>query len=163
MHDFAVALAQRQVTLRSGAAPGADSAFENGCNFVHGPCEIYLPWEGFQDRSEREPDCLVTGECVEARRIASEIHPAWGACSDAAKALHTRNVYQILGPYLETPSLFVITWTLGGKPVGGTRTAILLAQVRGVPVFNLASREWALEEVVGAVLARRARARRRKT
>lgn len=34
--------------LRSGAAKGADEAFELGCDMVQGKKEIYIPWRGSQ-------------------------------------------------------------------------------------------------------------------
>ena len=34
-------------TLRSGAADGADAAFEKGCDISGGVKEIYLPWKEF--------------------------------------------------------------------------------------------------------------------
>lgn len=39
--------AKRRFLLRSGAADGADTAFEDGCDIYSGPKEIYLPWKGF--------------------------------------------------------------------------------------------------------------------
>ena len=46
---YADVLAELGFTLRSGAAPGADAAFEEGCDRVDGKKEIYLPWKGFQN------------------------------------------------------------------------------------------------------------------
>jgi len=50
-------------------------------------------------------------------------------CSDYAKKLHGRNVKQVLGDDLKTPSDFLLCWTKEGKDVGGTRTAIVLAGI----------------------------------
>ena len=41
-------LASEGYTLRSGHAPGADQAFEEGCDQVNGKKEIYLPWPNFE-------------------------------------------------------------------------------------------------------------------
>jgi len=41
--------AARSVLLRSGAAAGADSAFERGCDRLRGPKEIYLPWKSLTE------------------------------------------------------------------------------------------------------------------
>lgn len=46
MKDFAYAVAHEAI-LRSGGAPGADTAFEYGAKFAGGQREIYLPWSGF--------------------------------------------------------------------------------------------------------------------
>ena len=44
-------LAKMGWTLRSGGAPGADSAFEKGCDLGGGDKQIFLPWKGFQGNS----------------------------------------------------------------------------------------------------------------
>ena len=75
-----------------------------------------------------------------------QTHPAWQACSDYAKALHTRNVFQVLGSTLDNPSRFVLCWTPDGaeyghetsRETGGTGTAIRIADLFGIPVFNVA-------------------------
>ena len=51
--------------------------------------------------------------------------------------MHSRNCHQILGYDLKSPVDAVICWTPNGKMVGGTRTALLLAQDAGIPIFNL--------------------------
>lgn len=120
-------LERRGFTLRSGGAKGADSAFEAG---VKSAKQIFYHHEDI---------------CEEAFYIAKQIHPAWSACDDVAKRLHARNVYQVLGKDLQTPSDFVLCWTPDGsdgsfssRVTGGTRTAIVLAYQRDIPVFNFA-------------------------
>lgn len=119
--------------LRSGGADGADTAFEIGCDRRGGAKEIYLPWKGFNRRKG-----LVLNEEA-AERIVSVLHPAWHNCRDSVKKLHTRNVYQVLGQDLATPSKFVVCWTKQGRIEGGTATAIRLAISQEIPVFNLGS------------------------
>ena len=123
--------ARQGYVLRSGGANGADLAFENAYRAAKGSTEIYLPWEGFNGSSSE-----LYGVCPEALKLASTIHPAWHACSDAAKRLHARNCYQVLGRSLDRPSDLLVCWTPPGS-TGGTRTAIVLAERHGVPVFNL--------------------------
>ncbi len=118
--------------LRSGHADGADMAFENGCDSVEGRKEIYLPHKEFNKSKSilfHIPD--------KAYMIASEIHEAWHRCNEFAKNAHARNVCQILGYDLKTPTNLVICWTKNGKDVGGTRTAILLARQHEIKVYNL--------------------------
>ncbi len=43
----AIELAKLDYTLRSGAADGMDIIFEDGCNFMGGKKEIFLPEKGF--------------------------------------------------------------------------------------------------------------------
>lgn len=134
MSEISLKLCKKGYILRSGAAEGADSAFERGCNMVNGEKEIYLPWRGFNDSTS---GFFYISE--EAMVLASQIHPAWHKLKQGAKKLHARNCYQVLGPNLRnpTPSEFVICWTKGGLEVGGTRTAIVLAKNNNIPVYNL--------------------------
>lgn len=140
MRGIASTLGQRNWTLRSGHADGADISFEEGCISVNGTKEIYLPWQGFHQGRHKVNDGYVV-HClpnhIEAIGIAMETHPNWKACSSAAQLLHTRNVYQIAGMNLDTPVSMVICWTKDGNATGGTGQAIRLAQRESIPVFNL--------------------------
>ena len=154
MRRIGYRMAQLGYVGRSGGADGADSAFyegyitakQNGSN--RGNFEVYLPWEGFNGLA------LGTDEVINSKRkanyqdameIASQIHPAWHRCTDGAKALHTRNVYQFWGPDLESPSRVLICWApLGqyeGTVKGGTNTAVQMARKAGTPVYNLILKE----------------------
>jgi hypothetical protein len=82
----------------------------------------------------------------EAAKIASELHPNWGALKQAAKKLMARNSRQILGLNLDNPVKFVLCWTPDGcehgstrsRKTGGTGQAITLASIRyDIPVFNM--------------------------
>lgn len=129
MCAFALYARSRGLRLRSGAADGADLAFESG---AHPATEIFVPYPGFNGsvtQRGRIPD-----RCFE---MAAAVHPAWQQCSDFARKAHARNVQQVLGERLDSPSKFLMCWTNGGALVGGTRTAIVLAQNAGVPVINL--------------------------
>ncbi len=132
--------AARGYILRSGHADGADIAFEKGCIEGNGAKEIFLPWKMFN--YNRHPPfgngyhCGYTYE-KEAMEIASRFHPAWNRCSDGAKKMHTRNVYQILGLNLETPTNGVVCWTPNGSGSGGTGQAIRIAKAYEIPVFDL--------------------------
>jgi hypothetical protein len=132
MKKFAVYLAKNDFVLRSGGADGADNAFEQGCNSVCGKKEIYLPWQGFNNNSS-----TLYGMTDGAKDIARRFHPNWYNLSVAAEELHTRNVYQILGCDLKTPSSFVICWTKDGLASGGTGQALRIAKHHSVPILNL--------------------------
>ena len=95
-------------TLRSGAAGGADQAFEKGVSNLQ---EIYIPWNGFAPAGKG----YHVGACEASISLASSLHPAWERCSQGAQKLHARNTYQVLGKNLKTPSQFLICWTEGGK------------------------------------------------
>lgn len=142
MEGIASSLAQDGYTLRSGAAEGADSAFEHGCDKFNGLKEIYLPWKEFNNSISDH--YYISEQAIE---IASKIHPNWDSLSQGAQKLHARNCYQILGKDLKTSSLFVVCWTKGGLAVGGTRTAIILAQEYNIPVFNLATENFSIDKI----------------
>jgi len=119
-------------TLRSGGAGGADTAFEKGCDSANGLKNIYLPWDGFNGRGES-----FTQVNTAAMEIAAIHHPNWNACSQAARKLHARNAFQILGSDLKTPAELVICYTAEGKITGGTGQALRMAKFYKVPVVNL--------------------------
>lgn len=124
---------QRDYILRSGGADGADLAGESGCDLSKGRKEIYLPWRGFNGDYTSPYNSVG----LDALKLASTIHPAWNNLSEGAKKLHGRNCYQVLGYDLKTPSQFLICWTKNGEKIGGTRTAIVLAENYNIPVINI--------------------------
>ena len=130
---------------RSGGADGADTCLEAS---TPEHMEIYLPWAGFNGREADGKVYINTDPLVnrrEAWSIASELHPAWEKCSRGAQALHRRNVYQILGKDLTSPSECVICYAVPvgkeGYVKGGTATAVKLAIEKGIPVFNLYNKD----------------------
>lgn len=140
MRRVALHLYTDEWTLRSGAAPGADSAFEQGATPFedYTRTEIFLPWEGFE---LRQPHMVALERPkAEAYRIAARYHPAWATLKEGAKSLHARNVHQVLGadPGAPQPSKFVICWTENGQGGGGTGQALRIARAYRVPIFDLA-------------------------
>ena len=130
--------------LRSGAAAGADAAFEAGAGDA---AQIFLPWAGFNgrraavppiDAARKQPDALgvFAGVTRDAMELAARYHPAWGACSAGARALHARNGYQVLGPDLASPVACVICWTPGGRGEGGTGQALRIARDHGIAIVD---------------------------
>lgn len=151
MGRMAARLAAEGFVLRSGAAEGADTAFERGAFGAGGACEVFLPWDGFGDRTEG----LVLDYCpgqAEAYRIAAQHHPAWGSLKPGVRRLMARNVFQVLGPDCSSPSRFVLCWApkvqrdAEGRVCdvdGGTGLAVRLAYARGIPVYHMGVREHA--------------------
>jgi hypothetical protein len=130
--------------LSSGAADGADKAWERGSG---GWAEIYLPWPGFDGRQPMAAEHMggapgwLTRPTPEAYAIARDHYEgsrSWGDLPDSSQALHARDAHQVLGRDLRTPRRFVACWTPNGLPAGGTGTAIRIATRRQIPVFNLA-------------------------
>ena len=143
MRGMADALGCQEFVLRSGAAPGADAAFEEGCDVHCGYKDIYLPWPNFQKNPS--PLNQVSDEAME---LAADVYGyRFKYLKKPVKLLMTRNVYQVLGMNLDTPSDFLVCWTpdgcesekTRGPKTGGTGQAIALASRHFVPIFNLAN------------------------
>jgi len=134
IEKIAATLAGGGLILRSGAAPGADTAFETGCDHAHGKKEIFLPWQGFN----LHPSPLFSPP-EKAEILASLCHPNWRACSARSQKLHARNCQQVYGENLESPVDFVLFWAPeeNGVIKGGTATAVFLAREMKIPSFNL--------------------------
>jgi len=165
MSRIGYGMAKRGHTLRSGRADGADQAFEKGFFSYHDDvnkyykvrpshvtpmqelAELYKPWRNFA-YVPSVWDILPTDDpklWSKALQIVRDIHPNPDALTDAAKLLHGRNVFQVLGKDLLTPSDFVIYWAKTdkyGTPVGGTRTAVRLAQLNNIPTINMLDPDW---------------------
>jgi len=147
MKDIGHMLANNGWTLRSGAADGADTAFEKGCDDVGDDKEIFLPWEGFNNHTS-----TLYALSNYAFEIAEEVHPAWSKLSQAAQKLMARNVHQLIGVPVKIDdqlkhilSDVVVCWTPDGAETakettaatGGTGQAIRIASHLDIPVFNL--------------------------
>lgn len=143
MQSLAKKLATREYALRSGGAEGADTAFETGCDAVSGQKSIFIPWDGFNDRfpdgvSVHSLSHLDNLLLLRVRELVQEYHPNFKKLSEGSIKLHSRNVFQVLGLSLQTPSSFVVCWTPEADGSGGTGMAIRLAKHYEIPVFDLA-------------------------
>jgi len=138
MRSLGRGLAGRGWLLRSGASPGADTAFEQGCDEGHGRKEIFLPWRGFNGS-----DSPLYETPAEALRIASRYHPGLVGRSRRIQQLRARNICQLLGPSLDHSSDIVIAWTEHGQPSGGTATVLHMTADRGIPTINIGAPEYA--------------------
>lgn len=158
MRLLAKRLAELGYCLRSGKADGADAVFQEGVQLVgkDARAEIYKPWKSFNTHVNGDSYTLESGLVVkswwdidatklpkfkEAEDIASEIHPAWSRLKQGARSLHTRNVFQVLGPNLDHPSDFLVCYapSQSQSVKGGTRTAYELAKLYNIPCFNYAT------------------------
>lgn len=149
MRELSTELRDSGWVLRSGYARGADRAFADAYEVPKKKWryEIYNPepisW--MPDHVHEFHDCkaFMTSEIMEeAFKIAKRIHEKWGAMGHYGKKCHARNCHQVLGANLDDPVEFLVCWTPGGEKVGGTRTAIVLAEENGIPVFNMAKEGW---------------------
>ena len=133
MTKIAVKLEELGYTLRSGAAGGSDQYFEKEVENK----EIFIPWKSFGEG-------IIPQETEFAHNLLKEVHPAYDKLSQGALKLHLRNVNQVLGADLNTPSKFLICWAKidkQGSPIGGTITSWKIAEKYGIPCFNLAVEE----------------------
>ncbi len=137
MTEFAVLAQELDWTLRSGAAVGSDAAFERGTTTE---AEIYLPWKGF---NKHPSQFFAPSEA--AFKLAATIHPNYRGLQPVSRLLLARNMHQVFGADMKSPTEFVICWTPDGtethkqygRKTGGTGSAIAAASLAGIPVFNL--------------------------
>lgn len=123
MRRISVALYAQGFALSSGDAEGADTAFYEGAllspHFHTLGARIYLAWNGVRNRYHDPKnyffDASKFATWETANSLASEIHPAWDKCGRGARAMHSRNVYQVMGHTLTDPISSLIYWA---KPVG---------------------------------------------
>ena len=146
IRNVASVLGKQGWVLRSGGADGADSAFEAGCDSVQGSKKIYIPWDGFNGRYQDGQSILTLdqGDRSGAMELVKGVHPAFNRLSRGALALHSRNTYQVLGLYLDSPSQFLLCYAptdRDGVPTGGTRTAWVVARMFDIPCFNLSNEQ----------------------
>lgn len=147
MQTTARKLQEADYILRSGAADGADLAFESGVDCPNSK-EIWIPWIGF---NKSDSTNLPVPEAFD---IARTVHPAWHKLTDGAKSLHARNIHQLLGADLNTPSDFVLCYTHDGDTIGGTATVIRLAKKLNIPIFNFGNCQNDCEQQLSAFLYR---------
>ena len=159
MKSIADSLGKKGYILRSGGANGADTFFERGACVSEHTADIWLPWPRFNGRTSK----LFPTE--KHFTVGEKIHPVWERLVPAVRKLVARNMAQVLGVDFdvehvlacidkkETPhpqdswSSFVLCWTKDKAQshlqvtsrTGGTGTAIKLASILGIPVFNLAN------------------------
>jgi hypothetical protein len=129
MTEIASKLSQFHYVLRSGGAPGADSAFEVGAKNK----QIFLPWNGFNGKVENREEYLIPEKRLD---LVEQFHPNPKALSKRGLDLMSRNSYQILGPELNDPVDFVLCWTKDGKFSGGTAQGLRIAKHYDIPIFN---------------------------
>lgn len=135
--------------VRSGNAEGFDLLVS--CHAIPGLREIYLPYKNFnlQYLGGIYNDAYVPNTAwpnyQKAKELVQQFHPLKDKVPEKALPYLIRDVYQVLGLDLKTPSKKVICWTPDGaqtakectKKTGGTAMVIRIADVYGIPVENL--------------------------
>lgn len=144
-------LAKKGYILRSGGAKGSDSAFQTGVlsycatlplDDFTSRAYIYTPWVGFLNGLP-SIDLIkykVPVFTEKHKQLVTEIHPAPGSLTLSTLKLHMRNLNQVMGDNLDSPSKFLICCSdpsNDGLVSGGTRTAVVYAKMNNIPVYNL--------------------------
>lgn len=136
--------------LRSGGAEGADTFFEIGADLARlvdpnkGYKQIFLPEKDFFSnpsefysenekiwKNKEDKDIIVK----ELGFLAGQFHKGLASMDEKSKNLMLRNGQQVMGQYLNDPSLAIICWTPDGAithedrnlTTGGTGQAISIA------------------------------------
>lgn len=156
MTRFARHMESRGYILRSGGAPGADTAFEDGAS--ESMREIYLPWPGFNGRSSRleRPSTAAVKLGMRYHPMLAKLPPDWETSAsfkdEQRKKIRTltklmgRNCHQVLGSSLSDKVSFLVCWTQDAADgvriktsdkTGGTGQAIRIAADHEVRVYNL--------------------------
>jgi len=167
MFDVGYEAARMGLLFRGGDAHGSDDAFYSGYRrYIEEQSmtiaqasplvKIFMPSEtsppGHRIRTEqtyRHDDPETWHHCISgprqtnwlgARLEAADIHPVWDQLDSWSKALHARNIYQVLGQSLAFPSNLVVFFAEPqgrGFVKGGTNTAYRCAIDNEVPTLNL--------------------------
>lgn len=136
MTEIAKHLAKEGYILRSGAADGADTAFEEGAGDQK---EILIPWRNYNNRKDIEYKFLYAAAVSSVKMF----HPAFDVLSQGAIKLHARNFMILFGadPKAPAPVDFVICWTPGGSLRGGTAQALRIALHNDMIIYNLGKKD----------------------
>ena len=171
MNDVAKELESAGYTLRSGNAIGADKAFEGAPQpWSKDSKGSVNQWSKYSHKVKNKEIFKAESATDKTRKIAKEIHANHTALNGVGLDLMARNTNQVFGKNLDTPVDFVLAWTPlneQGKPVtkhedksydkdkkakkargeetfdtGGTGQAISYASLNGIPVINMADKNW---------------------
>lgn len=110
--------------------------------------EMYLPWAGYNTmlQEHKGVNTVVNlSNFDNASSIIKLVHPTYMSCRPTTKKLHAKNALIIFGKKLSNPVDFLIT-VASPDPVsktvlGSTSSALDLAKVKGIPVFNFSPEE----------------------
>lgn len=147
--NLAQILVENGCIVRSGNAQGFDQTIakvpvENR--------EIYLPYANFGTQLKNYQNVFVPktefANWNEAVSIVKKLHPNKNL-TDIQLLYLARDVYQVLGKDLQTPSDLIICWTEDGasqpheltRKTGGTAMALRVAFHYNIPVMNIKSND----------------------
>jgi hypothetical protein len=139
-------LANMNVLLYSGNAPGSDQAFQKASN---GKNIVFIPWDGFEqisfDYKKESIGYYVMGNSPEGQKSIDQFHPAPMSLSRGARSLMARNYHQIVGTGSYPTVSFVVCCAdpkSNNEVAGGTGQAVRIANSMKIPVFNIRADGW---------------------
>ena len=135
MEQTGFAIVKSGYHIVSGNAPGADQAWVRGANRAD-PTKVRLclPWETFEAAAIDPANivAILDNESPRGKRHyerAEAVHAAWRQMTPGGQRLHARNAMIV------ERALAVFGYVNGG----GTRTAFKLAELLGVPTYDVRS------------------------
>jgi hypothetical protein len=145
MVEIGMLMAVRGGILRSGAADGSDTNFEVGCDALFGAKEIYLPYNGFNDRKADGKSVLI--EPVKGPHqieLIKKYHTGYDYMGKFGQQAMLRNALQQFGRNLDDPVGIVILHQASKNPKkqGGTGQGMRMARGEGIPLIDLNDDPW---------------------
>lgn len=128
-------LEDMEYTMRVGGMKGPDEYAESCVKKK----EVHLPWRGFNDKESK-----FTWTSERAVAVAKMFHPAFDSMKKGVQTFLAKNARLILGDKVNSPALFLITWTEDGAESSREKTSrtgfaghpIAIASALGIPIFN---------------------------
>jgi hypothetical protein len=138
---IARALAAKGIIAVSGGADGMDMLAEES----FGAKNVISYRTELRGNSPRFVRVLDPQTYAKAEQMVAAIHPAWDKVKPEHRALHARNMAQVLGDDLRHPTSMLVCWAKpkGASIDGGTRSAYELSRIvhGGEKTYNLATRD----------------------
>lgn len=135
IHRLSLFLDLANLTLRSGGAVGADTAWAK----YSAKKQIFIPTQGYNELYADGKKIIAVDSLKnynEAVEIAKEYHPSPSSLSNFALKLMARNSYIVLGEDLKSPSDFILYYSKTPKK-GGTSQALRIAADYGIQTISI--------------------------
>lgn len=122
-------------TLQSGNGDGPDIAFQKGAK----KSKVFLPWTDFNGGHVNAVKPSKEA-WQKALKLIVELHPNARGLVKSVLALHSRNVFILLGEQVNRPVDFVVYTRPPWTTTGGTTMGIKIADKFNIPHYNLSNR-----------------------
>ena len=104
---------------------------------------VFLPWRGYNTTLLPYGECYTTISKLNydlCSNFIRTVHPYWASGTKNMKLLQAKNALIVFGEKLNRPCDFLIVVAekdLQGRYIGVPSSAIELAKVKGIPIFDL--------------------------